>query len=96
MTSLDKGVAVARCTARGVVRGLKARKTILADLAERLRDLVQRQFQSDGPNRLWVADITYIVTWRDFVWAFVTESSAGACLASGDPSRFDLMVWSSR
>jgi transposase InsO family protein len=25
-------------------------------------DLVQRTFAVDGPNRLWVADITYIAT----------------------------------
>jgi putative transposase len=26
-------------------------------------DLVDRQFFTDGPDRLWVADITYIPTW---------------------------------
>jgi len=78
-----EGVAVARCTVerlmcamglRGVVRGRKARTTIPADLAERPRDLVQRQFQASGPNRLWVADLTYVATWRGFVFvAFVTD-----------------------
>jgi len=78
-----EGVAVARCTVerlmramglRGVVRGRKTRTTIPADLAERPRDLVQRQFQANGPNRLWVADLTYVVTWRGFVYvAFVTD-----------------------
>jgi len=78
-----EGVAVARCTVerlmramglRGVVRGRKTRTTIPADLAERPRDLVQRQFQADGPNRLWVADLTYVMTWRGFVYvAFVTD-----------------------
>lgn len=78
-----EGVDVARSTVerlmramglRGVVRGRKTRTTIPADLAERPRDLVQRQFQADGPNRLWVADLTYVVTWRGFVYvAFVTD-----------------------
>jgi len=59
---------------RGVVRGRKTRTTIPADLADRPRDLVQRQFQAAGPNRLWVADLTYVVTWRGFVYvAFVTD-----------------------
>ncbi len=78
-----EGVAVARCTVerlmramglQGVVRGRKTRTTIPADLAERPRDLVQRQFQADRPNRLWVADLTYVATWRGFVFvAFVTD-----------------------
>src|SRR2546426_1957151 len=31
-------------------------------------DLVQRQFDADAPNRLWVADITYIPTWAGFLY----------------------------
>ena len=31
-------------------------------------DLVERQFAADGPNRLWVADITYIPTWAGFLY----------------------------
>ena len=27
-------------------------------------DLVDRNFRADGPNQLWVADITYIPTWE--------------------------------
>ena len=78
-----EGVRVARCTVarlmrrmglRGVVRGRKTWTTIPADLAERPRDLVQRQFQASGPNRLWVADLTYVATWRGFVYvAFVVD-----------------------
>ena len=30
-------------------------------------DLVQRAFTADGPDRLWVADITYIPTWAGFL-----------------------------
>ncbi len=29
-------------------------------------DLVERDFSSEGPDRLWVADITYIPTWSGF------------------------------
>jgi hypothetical protein len=31
-------------------------------------DLVERRFYSDGPDRLWVADITYIPTWAGFLY----------------------------
>jgi putative transposase len=31
-------------------------------------DLVERQFAAEGPNRLWVADITYIPTWAGFLY----------------------------
>ena len=31
-------------------------------------DLVHRQFEADAPNRLWVADITYIPTWSGFLY----------------------------
>lgn len=34
-------------------------------------DLVQRQFSADAPNRLWVADITYIPTWGGFLYLAV-------------------------
>ncbi|HAT6386390.1 TPA: DDE-type integrase/transposase/recombinase, partial [Corynebacterium striatum] len=37
-------------------------------------DLVGREFQACGPNRLWVADITYVRTRKGFVYAaFVTD-----------------------
>jgi putative transposase len=31
-------------------------------------DLVERHFAADGPNRLWLADITYIPTWAGFLY----------------------------
>jgi putative transposase len=34
-------------------------------------DLVQRTFTVAGPNRLWVADITYIPTWAGFLYLAV-------------------------
>ena len=37
-------------------------------------DLVKRQFKADGPNRLWVADITYVRISTGFAYtAFVTD-----------------------
>jgi putative transposase len=34
----------------------------------RAPDLVQRQFAANAPNRLWVADMTYIPTWAGFLY----------------------------
>ena len=34
-------------------------------------DLVDRNFAAPGPNRLWVADITYVPTWTGFLYLSV-------------------------
>ena len=37
-------------------------------------DLVERNFTASAPNRLWVADLTYVSTWRGVAYAaFVTD-----------------------
>ena len=73
-----EGVGVARCTVerlmrhqglKGVVRGETKRTTIPDDSAARPADLVDRIFEADGPNRLWLADITYVPTWSGFAYA---------------------------
>jgi transposase InsO family protein len=76
-------IAVARCTVarlmgalglRGVVRGRRVRTTVPDPVAERPRDLVQRHFHATRPNQLWVSDLTYVATWRGFVYvAFVID-----------------------
>ena len=78
-----EGIRVARCTIersmrdlglQGAVRGKVKRTTTVDGTAERPRDLVDRQFTAVGPNRLWVADLTYVRTWSGFVYvAFVTD-----------------------
>jgi transposase InsO family protein len=79
-----EGYAVARCTVArlmrrvglaGIVRGRRFRVTTTPDLAAaRPPDLVSRQFTADRPNQLWVADLTYVATWRGFVYvAFVID-----------------------
>jgi putative transposase len=59
----------------GVVRGQRKRTTVAADLDERPADLVDRNFRAPAPNRLWVADLTYVSTWSGFVYvAFVIDA----------------------
>jgi transposase InsO family protein len=60
---------------RGAVRGRKFTVTTIPDTATpRPPDLVTRQFTATRPNQLWVADLTYVATWRGFVYvAFVID-----------------------
>jgi transposase InsO family protein len=80
-----EGFEVARCTVerlmaqmglRGVVRGRAFKRTTIVDeSAGRPADLVRRDFTADRPNRLWVADLTYVATWAGFVYvAFVVDA----------------------
>ena len=63
---------VARLMRASSLRGATLRRYIVTtqpDLqAPRAVDLVERQFYADGPDRLWVADITYIPTWSGFLY----------------------------
>lgn len=45
--------------------------TTVRDGARQAPDLVDRNFTADQPNRLWVADITYIPTWAGFLYLAV-------------------------
>ena len=61
-----------RTTRRGA--GKPVRTTFADDTADRPRDLVDRKFTAAVPNRLWVADLTYVRTWSGFVYvAFITD-----------------------
>ena len=79
-----EGTPVARCTVerlmralglRGVVRGKTGVRTTIGDEAsDRPLDLVARQFRAPAPNRLWVADLTYVKTHSGWVYvAFVVD-----------------------
>ncbi|WP_231122312.1 IS3 family transposase [Mycobacterium intracellulare] len=60
---------------RGAQRGKLAFTTITDPAAVRPADLVNRQFRAAAPNRLWVADITFVRTWQGFCYtAFVTDA----------------------
>ena len=54
----------------GERRGKKKWRTTFPDeSAHRPADLVERQFTASAPNRLWVADLTYISTWQTVAYA---------------------------
>ena len=72
------GHPVARCTVervmrangiQGVTKAKSPRTTIPGPVGDRPDDMVGRAFTADGPNQLWVADITYIRTFSGWVYA---------------------------
>lgn len=61
----------------GVVRGRRVRTTVPDPAATCPLDRVNRQLTAECPNRLWVADFTYVATWVGFVYvAFVIDAFA--------------------
>jgi putative transposase len=59
----------------GAVRGKTKRTTQSDDAGQRPADLVDRDFNPPAPNRLWVADLTYVRTWAGFVYvAFILDA----------------------
>jgi putative transposase len=79
-----QGHDVARCTVERIMRqqgwegacyGCKHKTTIGDDTHPRYPDRVDRNFCAPAPNRLWVADFTYVSTWTGFVYvAFVIDA----------------------
>ena len=52
----------------GLVRRRRGRTTIRVPGVRVCEDLVDRAFAADGPDRLWVADITYLRTWEGWLY----------------------------
>jgi putative transposase len=81
-----KGHDVARCTVERLYRvngwegaryGKRVRTTIPDEAHTRAADLVERDFAPAAPNRLWVADFTYVPSWTGMVYvAFVVDAFA--------------------
>jgi len=79
-----ENIRVARCTVERLMRaqGLSGAKrgkafTITThhdDRQQRPADLVERKFRAPAPNRLWVADLTYVKTHAGWVYvAFIVD-----------------------
>ena len=75
----DAGIRISRKRVARLMRnaglaGVTRRKstvTTVRDGARQAPDLVNRDFTADQPDRLWVADITYIPTWAGFLYLAV-------------------------
>ena len=78
-----EGIRVARCTVerlmrrlglQGARRGKTVRTTVPDTSAPCPLDRVNRQFNADRPNQLWVSDFTYVSTWQGWLYvAFVID-----------------------
>lgn len=55
----------------GVSRRKRSRTTKRDGSSRPAPDLVERDFTAEGPDRLWVADITYVPTWAGFLYLAV-------------------------
>ena len=78
---IDQGLVVSRKRVAALmrqhgIRGISRRRgftvTTRRDVRQRpAPDLVQRKFEADGPDQLWVADMTYVPTWAGFIYLAV-------------------------
>jgi transposase InsO family protein len=63
---------VARLMRAANIRGVTLRRFVVTRRrdpgAKPVVDLVERRFYAEAPNRLWVADATYIPTWAGFLY----------------------------
>jgi len=96
MTALLRrcGLNVAHCTVdrlmgehgwNGNRRGRAHRTTIPAKDGVRAGDLLNRDFHAQAPNRVWVADFTYVRTWAGFTYvSFVVDVFAQKIVGWGD------------
>jgi putative transposase len=65
---------VARLMRKAGIAGVSRRRfcvTTTRDGTPVSPDLVERKFAADVPNKLWVADITYVPTWAGFLFLAV-------------------------
>jgi putative transposase len=60
---------------QGARRTKRVRTTRADPVAARHPDLVQRHFQAEGPNQLWVTDLTYVPTWAGIAYVcFIVDA----------------------
>jgi putative transposase len=78
---MDQGMTVsrkrvARLMRANAIRGISRRRGFVVTTrrdksAAKAPDLVQRRFEAEGANQLWVADMTYVPTWAGFIYLAV-------------------------
>jgi putative transposase len=65
---------IARLMSQAGLAGVSRRKFVTTTVkgdSRQAPDLVERNFTAEGPDLLWVADITYIPTWAGFLYLAV-------------------------
>ena len=79
----------------GLVPKRRGRTTIRVPGVRVADDLVRRQFRPAAPNRLWVADITYLRTWEGWLYLAAVQDAFSRRIVGwsmADHMRSDLVV----
>jgi len=79
----------------GAHRRRRTRTTVQDPLAAPAPDLVARTFVADRPDRLWVADITYVRTWAGWLYLAVVLDAFSRKIVGwsmADHLRTDLVI----
>lgn len=90
-----EGFSAARCTVarlmrdmglQGAIRGKPVQTTISDKTAPCPLDHVNRQFHASAPDRLWLADFTYVATWAGFVYVAFVIDAYDRRISAGEPA----------
>jgi putative transposase len=79
----------------GLIRRRRGKTTIRVPGVVTAPDLVRREWNPEAPNRLWVADITYVRTWEGWLYlAAVLDCHSRRCVGWSlqDHLRAELVV----
>ena len=74
---------IAQLMARARLAGVSRRRfvaTTVRNGGRQAPNLVKRNFTAEAPDRLWVADITYIPTWAGFLYLAVVLDAYSRCI----------------
>ena len=101
-SSVPRGVRVGRkrvarlmrsVALAGVSRRKRPHTTVRSRGTAKAPDLVQRQFTAEAPDRLWVADITYVPTGAGFLYLAVVVACSGDAWLAGPWSLTSVLNW---
>ncbi len=94
---IDQGAVVSRKRVARLmrshgIRGISRRRgfkvaTRRSSNGTRAPDLVQRKFEADGANQLWVADMTYVPTWAGFIYRLSCSTRGAGAWWAGPSAR---------
>ena len=79
----------------GLIRRRRGRTTVRVPGVRVCEDLVDRAFMAAAPNRLWVADITYLRTWEGWLYLVAVQDLYSRRIVGwsmADHMRADLVV----
>ena len=90
---------VARLMRQAGLAGVSRRRfvtTTVKDGGRQAPDLVERNFTANAPDRLWVADITYIPTWAPSCSMRIAVALSAGRWLPRSPRNWCLMLWTWR